>query len=112
MSNPSRHLSVLLAAVLLFSSISPTLRTTPFLFSADSRGSDDTTAVLTVLDLAPGLSLNLLSREQRQAPVAASLCAALPFTIVVAWRRLTCDGRNGPLPERALLLTPTFASYL
>ena len=75
-------------------------------------GSGGTIPVLTVLDGLPVLSLSYSPKELRLAPVAAAFSAAVPFTIVVVWRRLTCDGLHGPLPERLLLLTPTFASYL
>jgi hypothetical protein len=111
-SSPFRYLFVLLAVVMLFPTMVLALGGTPSTLSSGRQESGGTTQVLTVLDIMPGLSLNLLSTEQRQAPVVAAHSAASPITIVVVWRRLTCDGRNAPSPETALLLTPTFASYL
>jgi hypothetical protein len=112
MTNPSRYLFVLLAIVMLFPTVALMLGGTPPVLSPGELGSGGTTTVLTVLDLPPGLSLSYFPKELRHAPVATVLCAAAPFTIIVVWRRLRCDGLNGPLPERSLLLTPTFASYL
>lgn len=112
MTIPSRSLIVLLAILMLSPAISLMLGGTRPVLSPGGFESGGTTTVLTVLDFLPGLSLSYFPKELRHAPVAAAFCAAVPFTIVVVWRRLTCDGLNGPLPERSLLLTPTFASYL
>jgi hypothetical protein len=112
MSSPFRYLFVLLAIVMLFPTMILALGTTPSVLLAGRPESGGTTPVLTVLDIMPGVSLNLLSKEQRQAPVLAAHFAASPITIVIVWRRLTCEGRNAPSLETVLLLTPTFASYL
>ena len=112
MSSPFRYIFVLLAIVMLFPTVILLFGATPSILSSGRLESGGTTTVLTVLDILSGLSLNLLSTEHRQAPVVAAHFVASPISIVVVWRRLTCDARNAPSQETALLLTPTFASYL
>lgn len=112
MSSTFRYISVLLVLVMLFPTVILLFGATPPILSSGRLESGGTTTALTVLDIMSGLSLNLLSTEHRQTPVVATHVVASPITIVVIWRRLTCDARNAPSQETALLLTPTFASYL
>ncbi len=111
-TKPSGYLFVLLAILMLSQTISQTMGGTRSDLTPGELESDGATAVLAVLNVFPGLSASCFPKELRHAPVAVTLCAAEAFTIVAVWRRLTSDGLNGPLPERSLLLTPTFASYL
>jgi hypothetical protein len=97
---------------MLISAVSPAFGTTISILSPGRPESGGTTTVFTVLDLPPGLSLNLFSKEQRQPPVVTTFFSVSPSVMVAVWRRLTCDGRNAPSPGTALLLTPTFASCL
>jgi len=112
MTKPSGYLFVFLALLMLSPTISQTPGGTRSDLTAGELESGGTMAIFTVPDVFPGLSASCFPRELRHAPVAVTLCAAVPCTIVVVWRRLTSDGLNGPLPERSLLLTPAFASYL
>jgi hypothetical protein len=112
MTVPSRSLLVLLALLMLAPTVSLTLGGTRPVLAPGGFESGETPTVLTVLGCLPDLSPSYFPKEPRHAPVAAAFWAAVSLTIVVVWRRLTCDGLNGPFTERSLLLTPTFASYL